>query len=108
MNLANLQQSTEFFEVLQTTERSQTAVMTLAPGAASSSEPNIHPKSDQVVLLVDGELTAEIGEEKRRMRSGDIVIVPAGTPHKFTNSGEAEAKAFSTYAPPAYPAKRKS
>jgi len=107
MNLANLQQSTEFFEVLQTTERSQTAVMTLAPGGASSSEPNIHPKSDQVVLLVDGELTAEIGEETRRMRSGDIVIVPAGTPHKFTNSGKAEAKAFSTYAPPAYPAKKK-
>ena len=50
---------------------------------------------------------AEIGEETRSMRVGDIVIVPAGTPHKFTNSGEAEAKAFSTYAPPAYPAKKK-
>lgn len=39
MNLSNLQQSTEFFEVLQTTDRSQTAVMTLEPGGASSSEP---------------------------------------------------------------------
>jgi len=107
MNLANLQQSSEFFEVLQTTERSQTAVMTLAPGGASSDEPNIHPKSDQVVLLVEGELTAEIGDEKRRMHTGDIVIVAAGTPHKFTNSGSTEARAFSTYAPPAYPAKRK-
>ncbi|HSI12704.1 MAG TPA: cupin domain-containing protein [Chthoniobacter sp.] len=107
MNLANLQQSTEFFEVMQTTERSQTAVMTLALGGASSSEPNIHPKSDQVVLLVDGELTAKIGEETRCIRVGDIVIVPAGTPHKFTNSGKAEAKAFSIYAPPAYPAKKK-
>lgn len=107
MNLANLQQTSEFFEVLQTTERSQTAVMTLRPGGASSGEPNIHPKSDQVVLLVEGELTAEVGEETRRMRAGDIVVVPAGTPHKFTNSGSAEAKAFSTYAPPAYPAKKK-
>jgi mannose-6-phosphate isomerase-like protein (cupin superfamily) len=106
MNLANLQQSSEFFEVLQTTDRSQTAVMTLAPGNASSGEPNIHPKSDQVVLLVEGELTAEVGEEKQKMRTGDIVVVPAGTPHKFTNTGAAEAKAFSTYAPPAYPAKR--
>lgn len=107
MNLANLGQSSDFFEVLQTTDRSQTAVMTLGPGGASSGEPNIHPKSDQVVLLVEGELTAEIGGEKRRMRAGDIVIVPAGTPHKFTNSGSAEAKAFSTYAPPAYPAKKR-
>jgi len=107
MNLANLQQSSEFFEVLQTTDRSQTAVMTLTPGSASSGEPNIHPRSDQVVLLVEGELTAEVGDEKRRMRCGDIVIVPAGTPHKFTNTGSAKATAFSTYAPPAYPAKRK-
>jgi len=107
MNLANLRQSSEFFEVLQTTDRSQTAVMTLAPGSASSGEPNIHPKSDQVVLLVEGEITAEVGDEKRRMHSGDIVIVPAGTPHKFTNTGSVKATAFSTYAPPAYPAKRK-
>jgi hypothetical protein len=41
MNLANLKQSSEFFEVLQTTNRSQTAVMTLCPGGASSDEPNI-------------------------------------------------------------------
>jgi len=107
MNIANLRQSEEFFEVLQTTDRSQTAVMTLAPGGASSGEPNIHPKSDQVVLLVEGELNAEVGDEKRVLKAGDIVVVPAGTPHKFTNSGSAEAKAFSTYAPPAYPAKKK-
>lgn len=107
MNVANLGQSDDFFVVLQTTARSQTAVMTLTPGGASSGEPNIHPKSDQVVLLVEGELTAEVGEEKRCLKAGDVVIVPAGTPHKFTNSGSAEAKAFSTYAPPAYPAKKR-
>jgi mannose-6-phosphate isomerase-like protein (cupin superfamily) len=103
MKLANLHQTGRTFEVLQTTDRSQTAVMTLSAGTSTGGHPNVHPRSDQVVLLVEGELVAEIADEKRRLHKGDIVIVPADTPHKFTNPGPGKARAFSAYAPPAYP-----
>jgi mannose-6-phosphate isomerase-like protein (cupin superfamily) len=91
------------FAVLQTTERSQTSVMILHPGESSSEAPSRHPKSDQILLLVEGSLTAEIGSSRRDLRPGDSVIVEANTPHRFTNSGDARAVTFSVYAPPAYP-----
>ena len=107
MNVASLQQSSKSFAVLQTTDRSQTALMTLAHGESTSEKPNVHSKSDQVVLLLEGELIAEIADEKRQLHKGDIVIVPAGTPHKFINATSAQARAFSVYAPAAYPADEK-
>jgi len=104
MNLANLSQGAGSFTVLQTTPLSQTALVALEPGESTSEKLNVHAKSDQVMLILEGELTAEIADEKRPVRKGDSVIVPAGTPHKFTNSGSSPARAFSVYAPPAYPA----
>jgi len=104
MFLTNLHAAKEWFEVLQTTDRSQTAVMSLAPGEASGDEKEDHPRSDQVLLVVEGEVTAEIAEERARMRQGDVVIVPAGVKHRFKNESQAVVRTFSVYAPPAYPA----
>ena len=103
MNVANLRQASDWFEVLQTTDRSQTAVMTLEPGGESEDKLNTHPKSDQVLLVVEGEVCAEVAGETRTMGIGDVVIVPKGTKHRFTNPGKKRALTFSVYAPPAYP-----
>lgn len=103
MNLANLQQSAGSFTILQTTPLSQTAVIALPAGESTSEKPNVHEQSDQVMLILEGQCLAEIAGEQRQVNEGDIVIVPAGTPHKFTNSGSSLVRAFSTYAPPAYP-----
>ena len=104
MFLTNLQHASEWFEVLQTTDRSQTAVMTLDPGQASGDEAENHSKSDQVLIVLDGEVLAEVGEERTRMCKGDVVVIPAGVNHRFENEGSAVARTFSVYAPPAYPA----
>jgi mannose-6-phosphate isomerase-like protein (cupin superfamily) len=104
MFLTNLHAAKDWFEVLQTTERSQTAVMNLGPGQASGDEADAHPESDQVLLVLDGEVIAEVAEERTRMRQGDVVIVPAGVHHRFRNDGTQLARTFSVYAPPAYPA----
>jgi len=61
---ANIYQAKEWFRVLQTTKRSQTAVMTLGPGQSSGDEPEAHASSDQVLLLIHGELSAEIGGKR--------------------------------------------
>jgi len=103
MTISNIHAVKEWFEVLKTTQRSQTAVMTLKPGSHSSEEMNVHEKSDQVLLLLEGELYAEVGGKKLRMKKGDSCIVPAGTPHRFENAGADAAVTFNVYSPPEYP-----
>jgi mannose-6-phosphate isomerase-like protein (cupin superfamily) len=45
-----------------------------------------HPYAE-VFIVEEGEASFVAGDEERTVRSGDIVIVPAGTPHRFVNSG---------------------
>ncbi|MEY2487420.1 MAG: hypothetical protein QOH39_3068 [Verrucomicrobiota bacterium] len=54
MNVTNIDTATEWFQVLQTTERSQTAMMTLKPGDATGEKSEAHEKSDQVLLMLEG------------------------------------------------------
>lgn len=102
MNLKNIREAKDWFEVLQTTKRTQTAVMILKPGKSSGSEPEGHKESDQVLLVLDGEVEGEIAEETITLREGDVIVIPAGTRHKFSNRGSADAVTFNTYSPPGY------
>jgi len=102
MKVSNLRDAKSWFEVLATSRKSQIATMTLAPGKSSGPKGNEHPKSEQVLLVVEGEILAEVGDEKQTLRKGDAVIVPAGAPHRFTNPFGSPAVTFNVYAPPAY------
>jgi mannose-6-phosphate isomerase-like protein (cupin superfamily) len=102
MNITAIHQSAKDFQILETTGRTQTATMTLKPGEASGDGMNSHPHSDQTVLVLEGELVAEVGEERAVLQSGQSLIVPAGVKHRFTNKSKAKAFAFTLYAPPAY------
>ena len=100
---ANIYRTKDWFKVLQTSERNQTAVMKLGAGQSSGAEPEAHEHSDQVLLLIEGELAALIGGKRSRMKAGDVVIIPHGLKHKFTNSGAAPALTFNVYSPAEYP-----
>ena len=102
MNVSNLRDAKSWFHVLATSRKAQVATMTLAPGKSSGRKGNEHPKSEQVLFVVEGEVLAELGEEKRTLRKGDAVIVPAGAPHRFSNPFGSPAVTFNVYAPPAY------
>ena len=78
-------------------------MMTLTAGAATGSKAEAHKNSDQVLLMLEGELTGEVGEERPSLKKGDVIIIPAGVKHRFTNPGEKPAVTFNVYAPPAYP-----
>jgi mannose-6-phosphate isomerase-like protein (cupin superfamily) len=102
MNVKNIRQASGWFEVLQTTKRTQTAMMTLKPGKSSGSEPEGHEKSDQVLLVLKGEVEGEVADETLTLREGDVIVIPAGTRHKFSNRSSADAVTFNTYSPPEY------
>lgn len=108
MKLTHIFEAGAGFRVLETTERSQTGLLTLEAGESSSDALSTHAESDQVLVVLQGEVTAEIGGESAVMRKGDAVAVPAKTPHKFTNTGRDRAITFSVYAKPAFPPDKKS
>src|SRR2546430_15851850 len=103
MKLSNIAKAKEWFEVLQTSERSQTAMMTLKAGDATGDKAEAHEKSDQVLLMLEGELTGEAGDERPHLRKGDVIIIPAGVKHRFVNRAKKPALTFNVYSPPAYP-----
>lgn len=108
MDVHNVAESHDWFEVLFTGEGVQTAVMDLEPGGGESGEKtNEHPRSEQVLFVVEGEVEAEIGDEKRTLRAGDSVVVPRRVPHRFTNRGARRARTFNVYSPPAYDAAKR-
>jgi mannose-6-phosphate isomerase-like protein (cupin superfamily) len=101
---ANIYRAKEWFKVLQTSKRSQTAVMKLGVGQSTGDHAEAHKASEQVLLLIEGELSAEIAGKCSRMKAGDVVIIRARVKHKFTNDGAEPALTFNVYSPPEYPA----
>ena|ERR1700748_600577 len=103
MDVANIKETMEWFEVLQTSKRTQTAMMRLSPGDATGRKAEAHDKSDQVLLMLSGRLSGTVGPERVNLKKGDILLIRAGTPHRFKNSGRQKAVTFNVYSPPEYP-----
>ena len=95
-----LAQRGRFFSVLQQTERSQTAVMTIAPGADAGPE-EAHD-GDQIIYVVEGEALVRIGERAHKAAAGALVMIPARTRHHVKNPGAVPLFFVTVYAPPAY------
>jgi len=90
----------DFFRVLQTTSRSQTAVMTIAAGADAGPE-ETH-RADQIIYIVEGEGILRIDGEDRRVAAGTLALIRAGARHHVRNPGGAPLFLVTVYAPPEY------
>ena len=101
--MTNIRSAKQWFEVLQTGQRSQTAMMTLKSGDATGAKAEAHENSDQVLLILDGELSGEVRDERPNLKKGDVIIIRAGTNHRFVNRGTRPAVTFNVYSPPACP-----
>jgi quercetin dioxygenase-like cupin family protein len=58
----------------------------LAPGDAI---PLHRHRIDEVVIYLAGAAKVRVGDETQEVRAGDIVFIPAGTPHGARNGGDA-------------------
>ena len=90
----------EFFTVLQQTARSQTAVMTIAPGADAG--PEERHEGDQIVYVAEGEAVVRIGDAEHRAGPGALVMIPAGARHHVRNPGRGPLFLVTVYTPPEY------
>jgi mannose-6-phosphate isomerase-like protein (cupin superfamily) len=58
-----------------------------------------HPY-DETWVVEEGNLTFQLGDERVRVGSKAIVIVPPGVPHKFTNEGPGRSRLVCIHASP--------
>ena len=90
--------STVFRRVVWTGEHTQLVVMTIPPGGEIGLE--THEHNDQLLSFFSGTGEAFVGGERRPVTGGDLVVVPAGTEHNFTNTGPDPLVLTTIYGPP--------
>jgi quercetin dioxygenase-like cupin family protein len=56
----------------------------------------------EVALTIEGTATITVGDEKREVQTGGIVVIPANTPHRFVNSGESILRQIDIHASPRF------
>ncbi|MBW3621886.1 MAG: cupin domain-containing protein [Armatimonadetes bacterium] len=68
--------------------------------AARELPPHYHNEREEVVYVVRGGGTMQIGEEKRPVKAGDILYLPRKVPHGFSNGAKQETVVVSVMSPP--------
>ena len=55
-----------------------------------------HP-GEEIIYVIEGTLEYEIGGKKSRVKAGDVLFVPAATPHTAKNIGSDNGAELATY-----------
>ena len=56
--------------------------------APPGTGPSLHKHPyEEIFIVQEGEALFVASDEERVVRAGEIVVAPAGTPHRFVNSG---------------------
>ncbi|HWY51529.1 MAG TPA: cupin domain-containing protein [Chthoniobacterales bacterium] len=56
----------------------------------------------EVAFTLEGSATITVGDEQREVKAGGIVVIPAETPHRFVNSGDAMLRQIDIHASPRF------
>ena len=71
--------------------------------APPGSGPSLHRHPyEEIFIVQEGQATFTAGDEERIVRSGEIVIVPAGVPHAFVNSGDGPLRQIDIHVSPRF------
>jgi mannose-6-phosphate isomerase-like protein (cupin superfamily) len=106
INAATKQNKT-YRRALWTGDHLQVTLMSLNPGEDIGLE--MHPNVDQFLRIEQGQGITRMGKSKenlnfsRKVNDDSAIIVPAGTWHNLTNTGNVPLKLYSIYAPPNHP-----
>jgi mannose-6-phosphate isomerase-like protein (cupin superfamily) len=91
--------NTNYRKVLYTSQHMQLVLMSLLPGEEIGFE--IHQEIDQFFRFEQGHGKCIINETEYDVKTGDVIIVPAGARHNIMNTDKAvELKLYTVYAPP--------
>lgn len=67
--------------------------------AGQSQAPHAHAGADKVYAVLEGTVTASVGDDEAVLGAGDAVLAPAGRPHGIRNAGPGRAAVLVFMAP---------
>jgi mannose-6-phosphate isomerase-like protein (cupin superfamily) len=84
-------------------EHGGTGISIIFVDSAPGGGPALHRHDyDEVFIVQEGRATMTAGDRQIEAGPGDIVVVPAGTPHGFVNSGEGQLCQIDIHLSPRY------
>ncbi len=78
---------------------SQLAIFEIHTKGKTGPALHIHYDQDEIVSIIEGDYLFQIGVEKMKLKVGDTLFIPRGTPHAFVHLGDETGKKLSTYQP---------
>jgi mannose-6-phosphate isomerase-like protein (cupin superfamily) len=101
-HVINLERATaenvDFRRVLYTGKNLQLVLMSIPAGGEIGEE--VHATHDQFIRVDAGEGEATIDGARTAIVDGWSVLIPAGARHNIRNTGAADLKLYTLYAPP--------
>jgi len=70
---------------------------TVLPGGGPP--PHIHRREDETFYVLEGEITFQVGDNRRVARPGTFIHMPIGNQHAFKNETDQPAKMLISFAP---------
>jgi mannose-6-phosphate isomerase-like protein (cupin superfamily) len=83
---------------LHHTRQQSLAEATLEPDQAT--ERHYHERSEEIYLVTKGSGSLEVDGETRRVRPGDVILIPPGAWHTLENDGTSELTVLCMCSPP--------
>jgi mannose-6-phosphate isomerase-like protein (cupin superfamily) len=66
--------------------------------AAGERNPlHMHPNCTEVLVLLEGTLAHEVGDDVVELAPRDVLVIPPATPHRATNTGTVTARMLVAY-----------
>jgi len=92
-------------KVLYTTNKNEMQLVLMSIDPKDEIGKEIHDTVTQFFRVEQGSGLVVIGENKlkRKIKSGDAIIIPAGTVHNIINTGDKPLKLYTIYVPANHP-----
>jgi transcriptional regulator with XRE-family HTH domain len=74
----------------------------LDEGGSTGAEPYAHGDSEELLIVLTGDVQLELGGDVHELRSGDSIDYRSSTPHRVTNVGAGRAEVIWIISPPSY------
>jgi mannose-6-phosphate isomerase-like protein (cupin superfamily) len=71
----------------------------LDPFPGDQAPAHVHHESDEAFGVVSGQIEVRIGDQRRTLTAGDLVVVPAGTVHTFATVGTTPVRMYCVMTP---------
>jgi transcriptional regulator with XRE-family HTH domain len=83
-------------------EHLQVIVGELDAGGSTGAEPYTHGDSEELLVVLSGTVSLQLGTEVFELASGDSIDYRSSTPHKLSNVGGETAEVMWIISPPSY------